>query len=253
MQTSSSAGWRNPRCGRARCSPTILPAASRDGWQPIAGTRGIQTQGSRHQLEALRRTSACPDAGRQGRLHGVGDQLHDGDQPEEPGAPGAAAGNARGRGDASDCSSASMPDSSGNGARSDTRAPAGDDRQGISGNLPPMKVGARRRSPPPARLVIRPTAAAWIGSARRCVLAVGTGSGRSVDPNRAEWSQGRPLDAADGHARRSAARRRSDLRARRLGTSRGPISPATVARVRAASKGRQTPWTRTELSALGAR
>jgi len=32
----------------------------------------------------------------------------------------------------------------------------------------------------------------------------------------------------------------------------GAISPEAVGRVRAASKARQTPWTRTELSALGA-
>jgi len=37
------------------------------------------------------------------------------------------------------------------------------------------------------------------------------------------------------------------------GHQAGPISAATVARVRAASKGRQTPWTRPELSALGGR
>ncbi len=36
------------------------------------------------------------------------------------------------------------------------------------------------------------------------------------------------------------------------GHQAGPISPEAVGRVRAASKGRQTPWTRTELSALGA-
>jgi mono/diheme cytochrome c family protein len=35
------------------------------------------------------------------------------------------------------------------------------------------------------------------------------------------------------------------------GHQAGPISPETVARVRAASQGRQAPWTRTELLELG--
>jgi mono/diheme cytochrome c family protein len=35
------------------------------------------------------------------------------------------------------------------------------------------------------------------------------------------------------------------------GHKAGPVSPETVARVRAASAGRKAPWTKTELSALG--
>ena len=40
---------------------------------------------------------------------------------------------------------------------------------------------------------------------------------------------------------------------RAWGHEAGPISPETVARVRAASQGRKAPWTVNELSALGIR
>jgi mono/diheme cytochrome c family protein len=40
---------------------------------------------------------------------------------------------------------------------------------------------------------------------------------------------------------------------RAWGHEAGPVSPEILARVRAQSQGRQTPWTATELSALGRR
>jgi mono/diheme cytochrome c family protein len=40
---------------------------------------------------------------------------------------------------------------------------------------------------------------------------------------------------------------------RAWGHEAGPVSPEILARVRAQSQGRQTPWTATELSALGPR